>query len=532
MRLFRVAILVLLASIYAVAPAQSVKGKRWAILIGIDSYEDKSLAPLQFAVADAKLMENTLNDAGFDRVVLLTSDSSDPSQQPKRATILGRLAQMAELIKSEDTFLFYFAGHGFSDDKTRKSYLTTSDCQSTLLKETGLPMELLQERMEQVKALHRVFLVDACRNDPFKGGRAGSNVRNKDLSRDLIQAAAAAPPETSSNEQSGTAVLWACSLGERSWEVEEKGHGAFTYFVAEGLKNGTAREADGSVSPYSLISYVQDQMEAWSLKMGKKQRPDWQSEGKAKFPLMLSKPGPVTPPKKDPVPDPKPNPTPKKDPPATPLGKKLRRSALVGQTTRYSIKTTFEVPEVGTATMTALYYDKIAEVSEDGGWVAESNITNGQVTIPGMPANPMPAVAPTKTTYNGLGMVTDVDDPSGDPNAMRYAMLQALVFPDKPVKVGDTWRNNFSKDSRPGSVDAVSSYKVEALEKLSSFECYKITGTYRETSGPAPAAATGTFWISTKDGSLVKFVGTFKNAPLAEIGPLDMKFWLIREGVK
>lgn len=530
--------LLLILAIVSLSPAQSFKGKRWAILIGIDKYEDNALAPLQFAVADARLMEQTLTSAGFDRVVLLTSDSSDSSAQPKRSTILGRLAQMADLIKPEDTFLFYFAGHGFSDDKTKKSYLTTSDCQSTLLRETGLPMELLQERMEQIKALHRVFLVDACRNDPFKGGRAGSNVRNKDLSRDLIQAAAAAPSENQNDEQAGTAVLWACSLGERSWEVEERGHGAFTYFLSEGLRNGAAKESDGSVSPYSLITYVQDQMEKWSLAKGKKQRPDWQSEGRAKFPLMFAPKGPIKadPPKSDPPKsDPPKSDPPKVDPPTRPttaVAARLRRTPKVGDNAKYSMRTTFEVPDVGTAEMKGTFVEKIKELLDEGGYVTESALSKTTLTVPGNGTNPVPDAKPTISHFNQFGMVTYVDDGEDGAYAMRYAMLQALVLPDRPLKIGDTWRNSFSRDSRPGSMDAVSSYKLEGVETLGPFECYKISGTYRETGGEAPASATGTFWMSTKDFSLVKFAGSLKNAPIQEVGPLDLKFWLIREGVK
>ncbi|HTQ10836.1 MAG TPA: caspase family protein [Fimbriimonadaceae bacterium] len=255
------------------------KAKRWALVIGIDSYEDSSINSLRYAVADAKLIAKSFTQLGFERVITLTSDQSDANARPTRGSILDRLTQIAELAKPDDTFVFYFSGHGFSQDAD--SYLTTSDCRTDSLDDTALPMSLLKKKIEKIQASHRVFIVDACRNDPMKGGRAGANVRTESMSKELVLAASA----TAGDVQPGTAVLWACQLGERSYEMEDLGHGAFTYYLAKGLESGKASEKDGVISPYSLISYAQDQMEAWSVKTGHKQRPDWDSTGKAKFAL-------------------------------------------------------------------------------------------------------------------------------------------------------------------------------------------------------------------------------------------------------
>jgi hypothetical protein len=39
-------------------------------------------------------------------------------------------------------------------------------------------------------------------------------------------------------------------------------------------------------------------------------------------------------------------------------------------------------------------------------------------------------------------------------------------------------------------------------------------------------------WVNVKDGTLVKAVGTWKNAPLAKGMTLDAKFTLARDDVK
>jgi hypothetical protein len=113
---------------------------------------------------------------------------------------------------------------------------------------------------------------------------------------------------------------------------------------------------------------------------------------------------------------------------------------------------------------------------------------------------------------------------------MRYAMLQAIVMSEGPVKPGDSWKHTFP--SGGGAVAGTGSYKFEGEEKVGGYACLKFTANYRETAGAAPASMTGTFWINSKDFTLVKFVGSMKNAPVPEVGPLDLKLWITRDGLK
>jgi hypothetical protein len=53
-------------------------------------------------------------------------------------------------------------------------------------------------------------------------------------------------------------------------------------------------------------------------------------------------------------------------------------------------------------------------------------------------------------------------------------------------------------------------------------ECVVIELTYKELVGSEPAEATGKAWQSTKDGSMVKYDGTYKNAPFPGApGPIN-----------
>lgn len=208
----------------------------------------------------------------------------------------------------------------------------------------------------------------------------------------------------------------------------------------------------------------------------------------------------------------------------------LKRAPKVGETIKYHIKAEMEVPQVGTGEMNATVTDKVSKVSENGEYAIESTMTEGKFVYPGGEFD-IPEQGASTTTYNPQGAILSLKEPSNDPSSRRLANMNAISFPSTPVKVGDTWKTVVKKDDQ-GSVDAEGSYKVEGSEKVGEYETLKITGTYKETSGEAPASASGTFWINVKDGTLVKMVGAIKNAPYPTVGPLDAKVWMTRDGVK
>lgn len=208
----------------------------------------------------------------------------------------------------------------------------------------------------------------------------------------------------------------------------------------------------------------------------------------------------------------------------------LKRAPKVGETIKYHIKAELEIPQMGAAEMNATISEKVTKVSENGEYVIESSMAEGKVSFPGGEMD-IPEQGATTTTFNALGAVLSLKDPSGDPNAMRLANLQSITFPTTALKVGDTWSTSTKKDDK-GSVDGKGDYKVEALEKVGEFDTMKISGTFKETGGEAPASSTGTFWVNVKDGTLVKLMGNIKNAPYPQVGPLDAKVTMTREGVK
>lgn len=217
-------------------PANS--GKKWAVLIGIDTYDSKTISPRQYSAAGVSAFEAALTDStvgGFDpdRVFLMT-DKDTRESRPTHTNILFRLKQLAELIQSEDTFVFYFSGHGIT--REGNSFLLSVNADtgslSTLMK-SAIPLADVRHLLSSIKAHQILFILDTCRNEPTAGKGDQDNPLTEVFARDMTFRR---DPSNMTGLTPVTATLYACRVGERSYEWEEKGHSAFNYYLLEGLK--------------------------------------------------------------------------------------------------------------------------------------------------------------------------------------------------------------------------------------------------------------------------------------------------------
>jgi len=283
----------LLVIVAGASAARAADGKKWALLVGINVYDHPQISPLSFAVADAQALAVSLRrDAGFpaEGITVLTSDG-DRKQRPTRDNVLNALTSLTEKVGPDDTLLLYFSGHGFSQAEG-KNYLASMNADPDDLENTCLPVKVLQEKFQQLKARHVVFIIDACRNSPSRSfAGTDANLLTGALSRDLRRIAVT--PE----QLRGRAILMACSEGQRAFEWLEKNQGAFTYFLLERM--GEAREQGQALTVNDLAEYAQRKTLAWSRQRfpGGKivQKPDFEVTGAPVIPLLaaVDKPAPV-----------------------------------------------------------------------------------------------------------------------------------------------------------------------------------------------------------------------------------------------
>jgi hypothetical protein len=90
------------------------EGKRWALIIGINDYEDDGLTPLKGATPDAHLLADALRMyAGFPSQNIYLMASDQPKEwQPRRNNILARMSDIKRQMPKDGLLLFAFSGHG------------------------------------------------------------------------------------------------------------------------------------------------------------------------------------------------------------------------------------------------------------------------------------------------------------------------------------------------------------------------------------------------------------------------------------
>ena len=255
-------------------------GKKYALIVGIDDYQNDGVVDLQYATSDARLLREVLIKEGNfpeDNIFLLSSDSQDENSQPFLTNIVFRLEWLKEIVGPGDTLVFYFAGHGVSLDK--ETFLLTEEADQRskgTLMISSLRGSILSDLLKNAGAQNTLVFLDACRNDPTAGRGDGSNLLSPALARGLVfTPLPAADPQLERN----TATIFACSEGERSWEWADRQHGFFTFYLAEAFRQG-AFEPNGLATLGSLSAYLRDNVSKTAFReTNHKQTPMMRYEG-------------------------------------------------------------------------------------------------------------------------------------------------------------------------------------------------------------------------------------------------------------
>ena len=269
--------------------ALPAKEKRWAIVVGVDKYNDPQISPLRGAANDARtLAEALVRYSGFpsDQVILLATDQPT-ERQPTRVNLLRRLSNLVAAVPKDGLLLVSFSGHGM--ERGGHAFLLPADAQISdqisFLEDTAINVTRMRELIRATGVGQVIVLLDACRNDP--GGRADApnpltesyvNGFNFDVRNREVQA---------------FATIYATGVGQRAYEYTERRQGYFTWAIVEALK-GAASNSAGEVTLSELVRFVQDAVPkriAIDLGGGKQQRPFATIEGYKAEELVLSAPG-------------------------------------------------------------------------------------------------------------------------------------------------------------------------------------------------------------------------------------------------
>jgi hypothetical protein len=241
-------------------------GKRYAICIGINKYEDTDIKALEKAQNDAKGLGEVLKSSGqFDSVQVMTDDI-DPRfdaqrSYPRLSNIRGKLKYLEDFITPNDLVVVSFSGHGIANEKG-ESYLITADTSTRDPFATGFAVQEILNWLVKIKVRKSLLLIDACRETVAQRasrGMANTNIRAEQYERAEV-----------------AAVFYATRTGWYSYEDRESPYGVFTRFLLDGIKGKADYQygnRDGIVTFRELSGFVEDAVSSYALGQGLKQRP-------------------------------------------------------------------------------------------------------------------------------------------------------------------------------------------------------------------------------------------------------------------
>jgi hypothetical protein len=224
--------------------APQVFANRKALVIGNDRYTDVS--PLNNAGADAEAMAKALAEVGYKVTKHLNLNEK---------AFKAALRDFRQQVEGGDEVLFFYAGHGVQ--LANANYLLPIDIKGEneeQVKDDAIQLQRFLDDMQDKKTKFALAVIDACRDNPFKGN--GRSVGTRGM----------APTSAAT----GQMVMFSAGSGQQALDKlgpkDVDKNGLFTrIFVKEMLKSG--------ISVDRVLRNVRNQVVEQAKSVGHEQTP-------------------------------------------------------------------------------------------------------------------------------------------------------------------------------------------------------------------------------------------------------------------
>ncbi len=133
-----------------------INGKYYALLIGVNEYEDPNFMNLDSPINDAQDLYNVLkSDYYFEE------DNVRFIKNAKVGDIYRALDELASRITEEDNLLIFYAGHGYWDKDANIGYWLPSDARINS-KAAWFRNSTLCDYLKEIQSKHTLLIADAC----------------------------------------------------------------------------------------------------------------------------------------------------------------------------------------------------------------------------------------------------------------------------------------------------------------------------------------------------------------------------------
>ena len=233
-----------------------INENKYALIIGNEDYNSyqtglNSEVNVAFAEKDAKsFKEYAIKYMGVpEENIILKINARYMDMQ----SALKKMNLIAKTVGVEGEIIFYYAGHGLPDEKTKEPYLMPVDVSGSDI-EFAMQLKDIYAKLTEFPVKKVTVFLDAC----FSGGARGEGL----VSARSIKITPKAQPILNNM------VVFTSSSGDQSslpYKVKE--HGMFTYFLLKKLE-----ETNGNLSYGELSEYLTKQVSTKSIMENSKEQ--------------------------------------------------------------------------------------------------------------------------------------------------------------------------------------------------------------------------------------------------------------------
>lgn len=224
----------------------------FAFIIANENYPD---APVPYSLNDGRIFKEYCN-----KTLGIPEKNINMYEDATFGTIIAaveKVKSIADAYDGEASVIFYYAGHGFPDEKQSTAYLLPIDGNASDITTTGYSLAKLYRDLSTLKLKSSVVFLDAC----FSGAKREDN---------MLASSRGVAIKVKEEAPQGNMVVFSAAQGdETAHQLEEKGHGLFTYYLLKGLQ-----QSNGNVTLGELSDFVTKQVKRQSVVINnKKQTP-------------------------------------------------------------------------------------------------------------------------------------------------------------------------------------------------------------------------------------------------------------------
>lgn len=223
-------------------------GRRLGLVIGVNTYQDASWQPLQYAETDARALAQWLVNARggqwnpADVQVVLGREAT----QELIETLLSQLC--LQMAAPDDLILIYFAGHAFVDQASGDGYLAGSNTRPWQVSSGIHLLTLVSQVMVNSPASQIFCILDCFQNGPAWSMRRSSRFDYAPLLGPMLQ--------NGLQQIQGRILYCSCRGNETAPEMSEKGLGSFMYRLIMGVSGPAFDLASGQVEIQRLHAFL------------------------------------------------------------------------------------------------------------------------------------------------------------------------------------------------------------------------------------------------------------------------------------